>query len=345
MKSLLAAFLLLVFSFSNAQQRELFFSDDHRLVSQAEGYYYVKFEATNSLQDTVYLYYSSDDRLKGREIYKSGVLNGPFVYYHENGRLAAKGLYANGFPIGYVMTWHANGKPNQTLYFPENSDIVGPNQAFDRLIINFADTLGNQWVVNGEGFCRCAHIALVPIEKFLLRGTTTEALLVDARRSVPQFTFRATSTSVEVTGKVVNGLRDSTWVINYSGKNRYKENYDQGVFVDGWSYHNGDSIYYEVLEEPARYDGGMNAFYQTISRNMKYPADARKRGSQGNVFVSFTVGEDGLIRDIEVVKGADPSLNEEAMRVIRLTKPWKPAIQRGRPTSFRMVMPITFKLG
>jgi periplasmic protein TonB len=90
--------------------------------------------------------------------------------------------------------------------------------------------------------------------------------------------------------------------------------------------------------------GGYEAFYKYISKNIKYPDQARRIGVEGKVFVQFVVDKDGSLTNVEVLKGIGSGCDEEAVRVIKSAPNWSPGKQRGRPVRVRMSVPIAFKL-
>lgn len=100
---------------------------------------------------------------------------------------------------------------------------------------------------------------------------------------------------------------------------------------------------FEVVEEQPEPEGGMEAFYKFVGKELRYPAQANRMGVEGRVFVQFVVDEQGNVSDVKAVKGIGAGCDEEAVRVIRLTK-WTPGKQRGRPVKVRMIMPVMFKL-
>lgn len=102
---------------------------------------------------------------------------------------------------------------------------------------------------------------------------------------------------------------------------------------------------FTIVEESAEPIGGMDAFLKYVAKNLKYPAQARRMGIEGKVFVQFVVDKDGSITDIKVVKGIGGGCDEEAVRVLENAPKWKPGKQRGRPVRQRIVLPISFKLG
>jgi periplasmic protein TonB len=100
-----------------------------------------------------------------------------------------------------------------------------------------------------------------------------------------------------------------------------------------------------VVEETATPKGGMAAFYKFVSDKMKYPAQARRMGIEGKVFVEFVINRDGSITDVRAIKGIGAGCDEEAVRVVQSAPPWNPGKQRGKPVRQRYVVPIIFKLG
>lgn len=102
---------------------------------------------------------------------------------------------------------------------------------------------------------------------------------------------------------------------------------------------------FTVVEETAAPKGGMPAFYKYIGEKMKYPAQARRMGVEGKVFVQFVIGKDGSITDVKVIKGIGAGCDEEAARVMQGAPPWNPGKQRGKAVKQRYTLPIQFKLG
>jgi protein TonB len=100
-----------------------------------------------------------------------------------------------------------------------------------------------------------------------------------------------------------------------------------------------------VVEESAAPQGGMPAFYEYVGKKLKYPAQARRMGIEGKVFVEFVIEKDGSITDVKAIKGIGAGCDEEAVRVVGGAPHWKPGKQRGKPVRQRMVLPISFKLG
>ena len=99
-----------------------------------------------------------------------------------------------------------------------------------------------------------------------------------------------------------------------------------------------------VVEKQPEFPGGQEALMKYISENIHYPIEAQKKGIQGSVICNFIVRKDGSITDAEVVRGVDPLLDEEAIRVINSMPKWQPGTQRGKVVDVRFTLPIIFRL-
>ena len=104
-----------------------------------------------------------------------------------------------------------------------------------------------------------------------------------------------------------------------------------------------DKIYDDAEEMPS-FPGGQVALMRFLSDNMKYPKVARESGIQGRVVVQFVVGSDGSICNAKVIRGIDPYLDKEALRVVSVMPRWKPGMQKGKPVSVQYTMPLMFRL-
>ena len=106
-----------------------------------------------------------------------------------------------------------------------------------------------------------------------------------------------------------------------------------------------EEVIFVVVESMPEFPGGQQALFKYINENVKYPVIAQENGIQGRVICQFVVNKDGSIVDIEVVRsGGDPSLDKEAVRVIKSMPKWKPGKQRGKPVRVKFTVPINFKL-
>ena len=106
-----------------------------------------------------------------------------------------------------------------------------------------------------------------------------------------------------------------------------------------------EEVIFMVVESMPEFPGGQQALFKYLAENVKYPVIAQENGIQGRVICQFVVNKDGSIVDIEVVRsGGDPSLDKEAVRVIKSMPKWKPGKQRGKAVRVKYTVPVNFKL-
>lgn len=102
---------------------------------------------------------------------------------------------------------------------------------------------------------------------------------------------------------------------------------------------------FEVVEQMPEFpDGGMAGMMKYLSSHIRYPEAAHKAGTQGRVTVQFVVGKDGSIGNVGILRGVDPNLDAEAIRVISSMPKWKPGTQKGEPVNVRYTVPVMFRL-
>ena len=101
---------------------------------------------------------------------------------------------------------------------------------------------------------------------------------------------------------------------------------------------------FQVVEENPEFPGGMKECMKFLNNNIKYPQISQENGVQGRVIIQFVVNADGSIVDPVVVRGVDPYLDKEALRVIKLMPKWKPGKQRGKAVRVRYTQPVLFRL-
>ncbi|MBQ3631437.1 MAG: energy transducer TonB [Prevotella sp.] len=101
---------------------------------------------------------------------------------------------------------------------------------------------------------------------------------------------------------------------------------------------------FEVVEQMPSFPGGDAALMAFLSKNIKYPVVAEENGIQGRVIATFVVERDGSITDVKVVKSVDPSLDKEAVRVLKSMPKWIPGKQNGSAVRVKYTVPVTFRL-
>lgn len=99
-----------------------------------------------------------------------------------------------------------------------------------------------------------------------------------------------------------------------------------------------------VEEKPTFQKGDANQFSKWVSQRLVYPEIAKENGVQGRVTLQFTIDKDGTLSKVKVVRGVDPSLDKEAVRVVSMSPKWEPGRQRDRAVPVTYTFPVIFKL-
>ena len=105
-----------------------------------------------------------------------------------------------------------------------------------------------------------------------------------------------------------------------------------------------EDVIHVSVEIMPEFPGGTAALMKYLSGNIKYPMISQETGSQGKVIVQFVVDKDGTITNPEVVRGVDPYLDKEAVRVISSMPKWKPGVQNGKKVRVKYTVPVMFRL-
>jgi len=240
-------------------------------------------------------------------------MEGQCITFFKSGIRKSAVTYKDGIRTGEEYDFFPGGKPYLQLEYPENGDIY--NEFTGNYLIQFNyDTLGNKLVENGNGY---------------YKG------------------FDDNFKNVIEEGNVQNGKRDGIWKGLFNeNKGHFTENYTNGTLVSGTAvYEDGSiSVYNGARGVPPQFKGGLPAFYKYLARNIDYPDDAREKGIQGTVTLSFIVEKDGKLSEIEIKKGIYPLIDNEAIRVMKRCPLWLPGTQYGRAVRTAYDIPINFAL-
>lgn len=101
---------------------------------------------------------------------------------------------------------------------------------------------------------------------------------------------------------------------------------------------------FTVVEQMPMFPGGAGALMGYLRDNIHYPTVAAENGVQGRVVVGFVVERDGSITDVNILRGVDPSLDREAMRVVKSMPKWTPGKQNGSAVRVKYQVPVSFRL-
>ena len=106
-----------------------------------------------------------------------------------------------------------------------------------------------------------------------------------------------------------------------------------------------EAIPFQLVEEKPSFQGGdANQFSKWVNQRLVYPEIAKENGVQGRVTLQFTVEKDGTVTKVRVLRGVDPSLDKEAVRVVSMSPKWKPGKQRDRAVPVNYTFPVIFQL-
>ena len=106
-----------------------------------------------------------------------------------------------------------------------------------------------------------------------------------------------------------------------------------------------EAIPFQLVEEKPSFQGGdANQFSKWVNSKLVYPEIAKENGVQGRVTLQFTVNADGTVSNVKVLRGVDPALDKEAVRVVSMSPKWKPGKQRDRAVKVTYTFPVSFQL-
>lgn len=107
----------------------------------------------------------------------------------------------------------------------------------------------------------------------------------------------------------------------------------------------GEAVPFSLLEVKPTFNGGdANAFSEWVNSHLKYPEDAKAAGEQGRVTLQFTIGTDGVVSNVKILRGVSESLDSEALRVVSSSPDWGPGKVNGKPVPVTFTFPVVFKL-
>jgi len=99
-----------------------------------------------------------------------------------------------------------------------------------------------------------------------------------------------------------------------------------------------------IVEEMPEFPGGTAELQKYLATSVRYPVIAQENGVQGRVYIQFVINQNGEVTNAVVLRGVDPSLDKEALRVVQAMPKWKPGKQRNRPVRVSYTVPINFVL-
>lgn len=130
-----------------------------------------------------------------------------------------------------------------------------------------------------------------------------------------------------------------------NGKPRRIDQFKKGIYIKGKCFdEEGRPVSHTPFERMPEFPGGETGLLNYLSRKIKYPKHARKKGIMGEVIIRFIVNKEGRVANPKVVKSVSYDLDQEALNVVKKMPKWKPGIQDGDPVNVEYSLPIRFQL-
>ena len=367
----LCAFIVATTLFAEAQESAtLYYSSQWELTTKDSAQYYriCKIELGTSVFVGEVRDFTMNGQLLMEGFYKNGTKNGEFTSYYTTGQIESRGKFVDDFRSGIWMYYYPNGKllrrveffntlPNEFVvaesYDPEGNPVI-QNGTGEWVYEYEWYRIPSKLVVKGqflkgkkEGEWTCGLVNGIPLYREIFKngklrqgfytkpdGSNKEEYTTEMpNKFLPPFKHEVIQGMVyrgSLTRKDYPFLSFLPLPFTPITPNMDSTGSDGKIFL--------------VVEQPPEFTGGLEAMYKFITKNLQYPASARKMQIEGSVFVVFIVDTDGAIREASVLKGVSEDCNNEALRVVKLMPNWRPGTQQGKPVRVKYVLPIKFRL-
>jgi TonB family protein len=352
---LLFLFVISISYQAHSQKRAVTFYDSAwALTSKERGVYY-RVGIIDTLHYQYYgevaEFYKNGKRLM-RGNFKASIKQDTFFFYYPSGQLETKGVYRNNVRKGIWTNYYESGSVKERLEFDD--EFVAVKEYYDEN--------GTPKIVDGNGEWKAAY-DVEPTKVLSIKGN-----FVAGRRS-GEWTYQLVDkahgdatlycTETFKDGQFTSGKmyadskrgesmdRPQMFIYPELTRMRNWDKWEVTPYVSRKDYPYLSFLGEDVEEIPPSYKGGLAAMAEFVGKNLHYPPDARQKGKQGTVFVTFHINADGTIdkESVSVLKSVYPSLDAEAVRVVKKLPPWIPATKLGKPVRSQSVMPIKFLLG
>ena len=317
----LLASLLFVNNFCFAQKQNVYFlKNNGRYIDLRDSADYIRVvrepDSASALYNVFEYYTSGKLKFMGKSIaIDPPVLEGQGLSYYPCGVKKLLATYERNRLTGTSVEYYPNGKMFVIKeYKKENpGDKTTDHTKPDYLITASADSTGKATVTDGTGY----YIG-----------------------------YNGDFKSVYEEGAVKNGENEGDWTgFDNRLKAHFTEHYENSKLISGVSTDSaGVTHQYQSRTVEPSFKGGIENFYKYLMRTMHYPDNAKEKGIQGKVFISFVIKKDGQLKDIKVLRPVSPELDEEALRVIRLSPDWIPGMVLGMVANVQYTIPLNFAI-
>jgi len=215
--------------------------------------------------------------------------------FNKKGVLTSKVNYKNGNLTGTCTYYFDDGKPENVFEYDERDEKTKNPEKPNRKWITGIDSLGNQFITDGNGF------------------------------------YKKNGKEEQEEGNYLNGYKDGLWK-GSTNKSSYEEKYENGIFKSGVAtLADGKQVKYNKMEVQPEFRGGIAEFYRYLGRSYKFPAEAMRNHVNGKLYVSFVVERDGSLTDLSFKNNLGYGTQDEAIRVLNECPKWIPGKQHGLP--------------
>jgi len=235
---------------------------------------------------------------------------GKNTFYRKNGFKEEEGNRVNNKPMGIWTYWYEDGTKKSQYEFFDSKQTAMKRKKKSRLV-NFWSPSGELLVENGKG----------------------------------TYYFEKDNGDI-VKGNYLNSKKEGVWEgFRKDGTKRYSEKYVKDSLIGGesWDKQGNKYLYYEVSEKGV-YSQGREAMVKIIRENFKVPKFAIENGIEGTTIISFEVNTEGSMENIQVAQYLCGPCSEEAIRVTKLLKKWKPGKTRGQLSRIKYNLPFHITL-
>ena len=178
------------------------------------------------------------------------------------------------------------------------------------------------------------YLLMMPLAGLLIAGNAVKASPMKLLDGISENAVTSKSGEETRSQAEANGLTSSKTVTSKEDNTQFNEKKNEvkkkKAFVG--------------VEQMPQFQGGENALMDYLSQNIRYPKVAAENGIQGRVTVRFIIDETGLVTDAVVIKGLDPSCDQEAIRVVKAMPKWIPGKQNGEVVPVYYTLPISYRL-
>lgn len=308
-----------------------------------------------------------DGKPKLNATYSKGIKSGDCEIYHRNGHKLSKGAYSENKRSGIWYYYYPNGNLKQTVKFLD--DVYSREYESNIMVGEFYDEGGKQLIKSGNGKWYNDSLFVSWFDRTNLKSLTGEfkdslkhgSFVLKEKGGKKPIQDEKFNRGKFITGSIFYYDNVSTGRALSEGIRKlpdYNKEFfynfesfklDTTVFSDTIQSLNVEAIVeivtgkkFEIKSRDAGYLHGNYELLEYISRNIKYPAEARRLGYQGTVIVQVTIDKDNKAKNVKILKSIHPSLDNEALRIVNSINEWICALSNGKPYEKALAIPIRF---